>query len=267
MKTLFFALIACNYLILVQRSDAALLPQSSVVATVNGTPIYRGELKAKAKEGESETQTLDRLVLFHLAVQEAKKEGLEKLPEVQARIDQVLYKSYLEKKMAKSGPPELTEGEIQKIYEKQPMIRLRHLVLKAKTEAQSKKAKETRETIDKELKKGASFKDLVLKYTQDNGVTYAGDLDFRGVENLPAFLYQPALKLKKGEVAGPFFEEKTWHYIELIDKKSFDSAPATYVEFLRGRERNGRTEAFLRTELERLRKSAVIHVAEGEKAK
>src|SRR3989338_3439058 len=61
---------------------------------INGVAVFESELSRMPKEGD-ELSAFDRLVLFRLAIEQAKKEKLDQNPEVKHEMDLVLYKQFL----------------------------------------------------------------------------------------------------------------------------------------------------------------------------
>jgi peptidyl-prolyl cis-trans isomerase C len=256
-----YAILFVSFVFLQTQCLATPISESDVVARVNGESILRKDLMSVETGGHSHEEALNRLILYRLAVQEARKEQLEKEPEVQEKIDRVLYESFLKKQIAEKGAKlDPSEEQLRVLYEKMPMIRLRHLLLIAKTPAQRKKAEEATKIINEKIEAGADFKQLVLKYTQDASVNVAGDLDFRGYQTLPKFLYDPGIQLKKGAIIGPIGEQNTFHWIQLIDRKEFSSAPATYLDSIKEKVKRQRTDALLMNSLHKLKDEASIQV-------
>ena len=81
---------------------------NEVVATVNGKKISKTDFNRRYKENvqvfrftpPTKMGVLHDIINFELAVQEAKKMGLEKNPEVQERIGAILYQSLIENKLS-----------------------------------------------------------------------------------------------------------------------------------------------------------------------
>jgi len=187
-------------------------------------------------------------LLFPFAVEEARRQGLEKDPRIIEQIDGLLYQAYIEKTLRESKRDfQPSEDVLRAAYEREPMIRIRYLLLRSEH-------KTLVEEVKKTLKSGTDFKDLVLKYSQDESAKWAGDLDFRGVNGFPEDIYATAIKLKMKEVSAPMEKEGAFHFIQLLDKKSYTEAPATYVEYLRARIRKENEERFLSETLSRLKK-------------
>ena len=205
-----------------------------VAATVNGEPILKSEVnrQREAAPGElppSAEASLKRLILFRLAVQEAKQQKLDADPKVRHELDRVLYQSFVEHELKKAKLSlEPTPAELSAFYENHaPLLRLRHLVLPAGTAAAKEEALQVIKGIRARLASGHEFKGLVLEHSRDASVRLGGDLDFRGIDSLPTELYLPAQKLKPMEVSAPIELGDALHLIQLTDRKRFADAPAT----------------------------------------
>jgi parvulin-like peptidyl-prolyl isomerase len=233
-------------------------PHSSVVAKVNGDPIFEDEILQN-----TQTQTRDEkirnAIQYRLIVQEAKKRGLERTPEIQVEIDKLLYKKFIQterKARKKSFSP--TESELLSYYAKMPLIRIHHLVLNRRTESEKQVAKLALEQIQKELNKGTSFEQLCSQFSQDNSSLFGGDTDFRGPHNFPEELYFKIRALSKNTVSDPVEIGNSIHLFQWFDKKPFTAAPASYLQFLQARLENEREVALLTELIKGLELKAVI---------
>ena len=88
----------------------------------------------------------------------------------------------------------------------------------------------------------------------------AEDGYFRGLHNFPKHFYAEALKLKIGEISAPILRDKAIHLFELMDRKTYGSAPASYKQHLTSRLRRENELFFLSSQLEALKKTSEIHI-------
>src|SRR6185437_10833825 len=78
----------------------------------------------------SKTSVLDGLIKRELGIQEAKKEGLDKDPEVIERMNTVLYHALLDKKLSKQFEEiHVSDSEAKDFYSKNPEIRTSHIFI------------------------------------------------------------------------------------------------------------------------------------------
>lgn len=112
-------------------------------------------------------------------------------------------------------------------------------------ESQQKKIK----SVLASLKSGESFKKVVLKYSEDAGAKFAGDLDFKGENDLPESLYTTALSMKLGKVSAPIKLGNGTHLIEVLAVQDFAKAPEVYKAYLRGKLKHQKELTLLRKNL------------------
>jgi peptidyl-prolyl cis-trans isomerase C len=99
-----------------------------VVARVGDGALTASEVQARLEEQPplvrsrytslaSKKEFLDGLVRFELLVQEARRQGLEKDPEVQATLEKLLVQRLIQKHAATAAAQPLTEEELRKYYQ------------------------------------------------------------------------------------------------------------------------------------------------------
>lgn len=237
-----------------------------VVARVNGEPVFSHELLRPAGRDSADpslkgSDGLDRLIFFHLALQEAKRLGVDRDPSVRYAMNRVLYRGYLEKKLAASRSTITpSDSEIVALYEKRPLVRLRHLFLVAKNPTQHKAALKTIKKVRSALKERGDFKELVLLYSQDPSAPLGGDLGFRGFQALPEPIYMAAIQLKAGEVSPPIEFQRAIHLVQLLDRKRYQNVGASYLARLKEVLQKGKEEKLLVSLLGELKKNAKIEI-------
>lgn len=233
-------------------------------ATWNGVSISEAEIKAQQqRDRDSGTQSsrqsvLRRLVLFRLALREAQKQEIHLKPEVSRELDQVLYKHFLQHslKQAKvSFKP--SKKELKRIYERSPLVQVKHLVLVARNTGEKALAKKKLEKISAALNKGKSFQSLILQYSQDpSAKLLGGNLDYMGIHNFSKELYVKALALQKNKVSEPIFFQDAIHLIQVTNTKDFANAEATYLQFLKDDFRSRRESKHLDSLFQKLERKA-----------
>jgi parvulin-like peptidyl-prolyl isomerase len=229
---------------------------------VNGHQITRDELKQEMeRSGDGQEAALERLILYRLALEDARREGIDSLPEVRKETDRIVYRAYLDRSVASNtGKLRPSDADLKTEYDKAPMVRLRHLMLFARTPAETSAAEKKLAEIQAKLKAGEEFRLLVLRYSQDESKKLGGDLDFRDPQGLPAPLYSSASKLKPLEVSAPIRTGEGIHLVQLMERRGFDALPASQREALRNRLREERENRFLEERLANLKKRARIEV-------
>ena len=169
---------------------------------------------------------LDRVLDRKLIAAAARKDGLAKDPDYQARMkdlaERVLEQTFLEKRLAK----QVTEAAMQKRYaamlnDIKPAARVhaRHILVKTRDEAVD---------ILRDLAKGGDFAAIAKAKSQDGSAQAGGDLGWLAKEQLVGPFGDAAFAMKKGETSkAPVQTQFGWHIIRVEDiqadyKPSYD---------------------------------------------
>jgi peptidyl-prolyl cis-trans isomerase C len=213
----------------------------AVMAEVNGSTIttddYKKEvavlppyLKQMADTPEGRKEMLDTMVVRELVLQDAQKTGIDKSPEVLARMDdmkkRVIVEAYLKKKVEEQVT--IPDADLQKIYDQQKdkfksdaQIRASHILLKTAKEA---------DDVLSQLKAGAKFEDLAKKYSIDPAGAKGGDLGWFGKGSMIPEFEKTAFALKEGEVSGVVKTKFGYHVIKLTGKRPAGVVPFAEVK-------------------------------------
>lgn len=201
------------------------------VAVVNGQPISRTEYDLyvknllQGKQGEltadQKNQVLDDLINTQLIAAQALKDGVDKDPDVQARLDLLRLRILADgevQKYAKGNQP--TDAELHTEFDSQVAAtdmteyHARHILV-------PKDKKDTAVQIIKKLKHGAKFEDLAKTESTDPGSkSNGGDLGWFNTARMVKPFADAVKALKKGEVTSePVETQYGWHVIELEDTR------------------------------------------------
>ena len=246
-----------------QATDAAAAGAKATVATVNGKKISGDVLDVfveavtggaqEPPSDEQREQLLDQLINMTLAAQAAEKDGLQKDPKTQARIDllrtQVLAEAGT-KKYIDSHP--VSESEVKAEYDAQVATmpkeyKARHILVESKEQADS---------IIRELDAGGDFAKLAEKESKDSSGKNGGDLGWFSPQTMVKPFADAVVALEKGQTTKePVQSEFGWHIIQLEDVREpevpeFDQVKAQ-VEMFAQRKK-------LQAYLDELRKTATI---------
>lgn len=213
------------------KKDAGNADDSQVLATVNGSPITSGELRAFVRmqtqgqepvlTAEQRASVIKSLAKMESVAQAARKAGVDKKPETQAEMhlteNDILVQALLQD-YAKSHQP--TDADLKAAYEAKVkamdpnQYKARHILVKDQAQAQD---------IISQLNKGANFAALAKKYSMDPGsAPNGGELGdwFSGSTMVPEFAHALA-GLKKGEYTKqPVQTQYGWHIIQLEDVRT-----------------------------------------------
>jgi peptidyl-prolyl cis-trans isomerase C len=217
------ALVACN------RGGSS--DSSGVAATVNGTPITNEMVGAyvRSQTNGQDIQLNDvqrqavikTLVNMELLAQAARKDGLDKKPQVAADLamsqNGLLAQTDIAEYMKAHQP---TDAQLQAAYQDQMKgadtreYKARHILVDSEDQAKDIIAK---------LSKGGNFAALAKQYSKDPGSkNNGGDLGdwFPGSSMVPEFSAALA-GLKKGEYTKqPVHTQYGWHVIQLEDERT-----------------------------------------------
>ena len=206
--------------------DAAV---KATTATPSGKALYPpGQfdllLKERTAQGAQDTPELrnaikEELNTRELLAREAKKQGLDKTPDMKTQMDlagqTVLVRAYVQDWIAKNPVP---ESELHAEYDKiksqigDKEYKVRHILVEKEDEAKD---------IIAELQKGAKFEDLAKARSKDPGSKdKGGDLDW----NAPASFVKPfgdaMVKTPKGKFTPqPVQTQFGWHVILVEDER------------------------------------------------
>jgi len=207
---------------------AAALAQGKPAAKVNGVSIPQYRLdhatQSRTSQGQPDTPELrrsvrDTLINLELASQEAVREGLDKKPDVAARLEldraSVLTQAYWQEYLRKHP---VTDDELRKEYDKlKPQLatkeyRARHILVNTEDEAKD---------IIKQLKGGGNFEKLAAEKSKDPGSKgRGGDLDWSPASRYVKPFGDALVTLKKGQITDtPVKTDFGYHVIRLDDER------------------------------------------------
>jgi len=193
---------------------------------VNGKPISQNHITLLSasfsrerglQEGEAEVAARAELVTQELLAQAARKEGLEKKPQLADQLAYqeraILSRAYLEYYFEKKP---ITDAELKKSYEfnrangKILELKLRQILVASESEARG---------ISDQLAKGGDFVALAKANTQDpGGQSNGGDLGwFRPDIFVDHNFSDAVVGLKKGQISKPFRSRFGWHVVKVED--------------------------------------------------
>lgn len=234
-----FLLIAGAALLLAACNGGKSTDNSTVLATVNGTPITNDMFRAYVRTltGGQEPQldaqkrklVLDRLIDMTVLAQTAEKDGLAKDPKVAAELA-VQHKALLAQSQVRKYLDEhpVTDDQIKAEYDKRVKsmpgqeYRARHILVSSEKLAKS---------IIEQLKHGANFATLAKKYSKDGSAKSGGELGWFSPDQMVPEFSKAVEGLKKGQyTTTPVQTQFGWHVIQLEDTRS---QPAPSLDSMR----------------------------------
>ena len=223
---------------------AAAKAGEEILAEVGPYKLTRAEFEAKletappqikmilAHQPQLKKALVERWVEISLLSLAAKDAGLEKDPEVKARLDevtkQILAQAYLEKKLL--NQQRVSEEEVKAYYEKhrekyqEPRaVRARHILIEVPqgaTPEQEKEALKKAQRLRERILKGEDFAKLAQEYSADPGTKEkGGELGFFTQGQMVKEFEEAAFRLKPGEISEPVRTPFGYHLIQVEEVK------------------------------------------------
>jgi len=221
------------------KSDAA--KGGQVLAEVEGSTITTNDfkrelknlpdyLKAMAETPQGRKEMLDTMVIRELILKQATKDGLDKGPELEEKLQdlkkRLIVEAFLKKKV--EAESQVSDADLKKFYEqnkdkfKAPeQIRASHILVKTEKEAKD---------ILAQIKAGGSFEELAKKNSVDSSSAKGGDLGWFGKGTMVPAFEKAALALKEGQVSDVVKSDFGYHIIKLTGKRPAGIRPFEEVK-------------------------------------
>jgi peptidyl-prolyl cis-trans isomerase C len=254
-----------------EQGTGATSGNSPVIAVVNGKDITAADYQQEAaalspyamqalQDPKNKEKFLENLEDKTLIVQKAENMGLDKDPEMQAKLnrlrDTLLLSEFVKKEILDKA--NVTDQEVKAYFDQHKAdlgaVRISHILVPTQQEAQD---------ILQKLKAGASFAELAKKYSLDEKTkSNGGDL---GWVNWAQFgstsLKDAAFKLQPGEVSGIVQSQFGYHIMKVTDKKpASDSDFPKIKDALKEQLADKKKEDLFETYVKDLRSKAKITV-------
>ena len=256
------------------RSSGA--PDSNqVLVRVGKEAITRGDVtrriaalpeqfRANYTTPEGRQQLVDRMIEERVWMAMALKNGVPARQQVRDQLEQqrrdLIIRTYLNDVMAAN--PAVSDSDAQAHYEANiaeyrvpATVTLRHI--------QFKKEADAKRVLASAKQPNAKWDDLVKRWSTDSLTRASGGSlgtvtkkgQFASIGAQPA-LAEEAMKLKAGQVGGPFKTEHGWHIVKIEAVKEESTRPFEQVKQVIERQLNSqRTQDYYKSQLERARKS------------
>jgi peptidyl-prolyl cis-trans isomerase C len=200
-----------------------------VVARVDGTELRLSDVQAAQQNLPPQAQKLpleqiypillDRLVDGMLITEAARKEQLDRDPEVQERLkryeDSLIQEAYVNRMLKQAETDDRLKARYQTFVKETPPheeVHARHILLATEAEAKS---------VIAELDKGADFAALAKKYSKDPGAESGGDLGYFGHDDMVKEFADAAFALSPGQYSKtPVKTGFGWHVIKVEDHRT-----------------------------------------------
>ena len=217
---------------------------------------------------------IDRMTIFtvfplikrELGLQEAKKQGIDKDPEVVDRMNTVIYHALLDKKLTKEFESiHIEDDEAKAYYSKNPELRTSHIFIAVHPDAKPDEEKKAHDKIqkiyDEYFKTGeskTSFAEIAQRFSEGVAAPMGGDIDYQTKDKLDPAYYEAALRLKTpGKVSSIIRSQFGFHIIKLTAVRPWEDMDKAQVKRMLFDER--RAQIF-ETYMGQLRKQAAVSI-------
>jgi len=211
----------------------------TIITTEEFEKKYQENLKFFQLKAPTKESVLDDLIKRELGLQEARKLGLDKDPDVMDRMNTVLYHALLEKKLNKEFEQiAVSDSEAKSFYSKNPEIRTSHIFVAVRAGASADEEKKALARItdirDQHLKPGKmSFAEIAQRFSDGVAAPVGGDLDYNTKEKLDPIFYEAAVKLKNpGAMSGIVRSNFGYHIIKLTGVRPWDETDQAQIKRL-----------------------------------
>jgi peptidyl-prolyl cis-trans isomerase C/peptidyl-prolyl cis-trans isomerase D len=212
---------------------------STVITLEDFNKKYRENLKFYQFRAPTKKGVLDDLIKRELGIQEARKAGLDKDPDVIDRMNTVLYHALLDRKLSKDFEGiHIEDSEAKSFYGKNPEIRTSHIFVAARPDAtdaeKSKAMAKIKDIQDKQLKGSQmSFAEVAQRFSEGVAAPMGGDIDYQTKDKLDPTYYETAIKLgSPGKVSGIVQSQFGYHIIKLTAIRPWEEADKAQVKRL-----------------------------------
>jgi len=248
--------------------------EGKVLAEVNNGTITTGDfdrelktlpeyLKAMADTPQGRKEMLDTMVIRELILQQAAKDGLDKGPEIEEKLQdlrkRLVVESFLKKKVESES--KVSDEDMKKFYEQNKdkfksgeQTRASHILVKSEKEAKEILAK---------LKSGGNFEELAKKNSVDSSSAKGGDLGWFSKGSMVPVFEKAALALKEGQISDVVKSDFGFHIIKLTGKRPAGTRPFEEVkEQIKGAIMPAKQQEVFQKIKDELKKSAKITIKE-----
>ncbi len=190
---------------------------------------YRGERQAAAQTGAALDERLQDLVLDHLVIQQAWKEGWNDRPQF-VKMRQDYENEYIEREIyeLKVAGRVVNDSLLADTWNRQGTeIKSAHILFRWGESVQdSSRARSEARRVYNEIRDGLDFGDAAARYTEERGGQQrAGELDWFTWGGMTPAFQRAAWDLPVGEVSSPVETEFGVHLIEVQDRRAVQVRP------------------------------------------
>lgn len=228
---IFLSIICCTNLATAEDKDAVLAKVGSKVLTLGEFNEKLEQVKAQTLNPPSKEDFLEDLVRYYVGLQEAEKSGLRNDPQVKEKMENELYKGWLEKTLGPNvSKIQVSDNQMMAFYKNNPEIRSSHILIEYKRNASDDEIRAAKkralEIYEKEVKNSKRpFEELVRLFSDDTLSKQAGgDIGWQTRNTLYPSYYEAALKTDVGQIRGLIQTPYGFHILKVTGKHSYKEA-------------------------------------------
>jgi peptidyl-prolyl cis-trans isomerase C len=209
--------------------------KKDVVATVNGHEISRKEfeeyhlqnLKFIGQRKITKEVSLQDLINRELAIQKARKSGMDKDPVVISKQEDILFHAQISKDLENElNKITVSDDEVKKYYDENKEFRTAHILFRLRAEPtpeEVKKAFEQTTEIYQILSKTPDdFAKYANKFSQTSTAPVGGDMGFQPPTRLAPEYFEAIRGQKVGFISKPVRTQMGYHIIKILGVKTID---------------------------------------------
>ncbi len=208
------------------------VPPETVLARVNGVDIRMSDVLDAARDLPDDLRSMPTTVLYPMLLDQlvdrqavlalARKQGLDKDPQIQRAMTRATEQVLQTAVVSRAVGPTVTELKIRARYDQdiagkpgEDEVHARHILVPTEDEAKA---------IIVELKKGGDFAAIAKAKSKDPGAAQGGDLGFFKKGDMVPEFADAAFALKPGQITDtPVKTSYGWHVIKVEERRT---APA-----------------------------------------
>jgi parvulin-like peptidyl-prolyl isomerase len=248
----------------------------NVVARINDVVITLEEFNRRYDQNSrlvpgatpSKEDVLKNIVYFELATQEARRLKIHQEQALKDQFDILLYQAIIRRFVQpKVDALEVSEAEVRRYYDANPLLRTSHIILLSKPGMNEKEIADLRKRAQDVLNTvrtaKKSFEDYAKQFSEGPSARTGGDVDWGARHKLLPEYYEAALKLKDvGDVSDLVETPYGIHIIRLTGRRPFAELDAVYRDFIVRTLRESKGQEIFASYFEDLQKKGRVTINE-----
>jgi parvulin-like peptidyl-prolyl isomerase len=249
---------------------------NNVLARINNQTITLEEFNRRYEQNSklvpgatpSKEDVLKNIIYFELATQEARRLKIHQEQALKDQFDILLYQAIVRRFIQpKVDSLEVSEAEVRRYYEANPLLRTSHIILLSKPGMSENELKDLRTRAQNVLKEvrtnKKSFEEYSRQFSEGPSAKTGGDVDWGARHKLLPEYYDAALNLKNiGDISDLVETPYGIHIIKLTGRRPYAEMDAVYKDFIIRTLREAKGQEIFNAYFEDLKKKANVFVNE-----